>query len=543
MLNPFWGSWGKGQCFKGLQRMQSKVERINAICRATEQQIEDNYPDLKLCYIVHGQGQFSEAVALREHDIATHPAFESAQIIIKKHLDQEYTSFLGLAITSRPVLLGLARRNSFLALININADSYKHLDDARHDINHLAWHAIDLMHLRDNPKFKGKFKNGPLIPKRSPYNLAKANIKADTFAATLSGLQSNKEAIQQLSKRRAMDVLTAHAEKRAEEYPFVVAMEPSEFAFSEILQSGISKSKSVVEAQKAADEVALIVDESGIGIEQWWSFARPAQDMAWRGYPAEDILGAALNTSEDPYIRAIGYLIADVTGVAPKSAVDLMNSYNAFANIEQNARLHRDLVDSVFEELVLASLKEESSDIMILTANQQNENLTHGNILGWCGSALQAAANAFEKAIILGKEPDQAARIEFEGNKELTTWDAIQSLGERIIERKRLGYVITLGHIADLCEEIEDVSNVLQSVQKTLQDPNYIRKLEAANQINAIPKMGPQGPAPTGPTQKIAPILQPAIAPTGPGLGGGMSQAAMRQRVLQNKKSTEDKAS
>lgn len=524
--------------------MQSRVDRINAICKAVEQQIEDNYADLRLCYVVHGQGQFSEAVALREHDIATHPAFESAQIIIKKNLDQEHTSFLGLAIASRPLLFGLIRRNSFLALININADSYKNLNDARHDINHLAWHAIDLMQLRDNPKYKNKFKNGPMIPKRSPYNLSKANIKADTFAATMCGLQKNKEAIKQLSKRRAMDVLTAHSEKRAEEYPFVVAMEPSEFAFEELVQNGTPKSKSLIESQKIADEVAMIVDESGIGIEQWWSFARPAQDMAWRGYPAEDILGAALNTSEDPYIRAIGYLIADVTGIEPKSAVDLMNSYNAFANIEQNARLHRDLVDSVFEELVLASLKEDSSEIMILTANQQNENLTHGNILGWCGSALQAAANAFEKAKILGKEPDQAARIEFEGNKELTTWDAIQNLGERIIERKRLGYVITLGHIADLCEEIDDVSNVLQAVQKTLQDPNYIKKLEAANQINAIPSLV-QAPAPVTPAPRAAPAIQPAMAPAAPGMGmggGGMSQAAMRQRVLQNKKSTEDKS-
>lgn len=527
--------------------MQSRIDRINAICKGMERQIEDQYPDLKLCYVVHGQGQFSEAVALREHDIITHPAFESAQIIIKKFIDQEHTSFLGLAIASRSLLFGLIKRNSFLALININADDYSNLEDARHDINHMAWHAIDLMQLRSNPKYKSQFKSGPLIPKRSPYNLAKANIKADAFAATLSGLQKNKNAIQQLSKRRAMDVLTANPEKRAEEYPFMVAMEPSEFAFEEVLADGIAKSKSVIEAQKIADEVATIVDESGIGIEQWWSFARPAQDMAWRGYPSEDILGAALNTSEDPYIRAIGYLIADVTNIEPKSAVDLMSSYNAFADKELNARLHRDMVDGVFEELVTASLKEESSNIMILTANQQNDNLTNGNILGWCGAALQASAKAFERALIMGKEPDQAARIEFEGNKERTTWDAIQNLGERIIERKRSGYVITLGHIADLCEDIEDVSDVLSSVQKTLQDPEYVQRMQAANEINAIPKMAPAAPTPSAPAPKAAPNLQPAApTPAAPGMGmggGGMSQAAMRQRLLQQQKEAEDKKS
>lgn len=503
--------------------------------------MEEIYPALRLCYIVHGQGQFSEAIALREHDISTHPAFESAQIIIKKFLDQEHTSFLGLAIASKPILFGLSKRNSFLGLININIDSYKTLDEARHDINHHAWHAIDLMQLSHNPKYKNKFKSGPMIPKRSPYNMAKANIKADAFAATLCGIQNSKDSIKLLSQKRALDVLQASPERRAEEYPFVVAMEPAEFALEELLAEGIAKSKAISESMKTADEVAMIVDETGIGIEQWWSFSGPAQDMAWRGYPQEDILGAALNTSEDPYIRAIGYLIADVTGIEPKSAVELMNSYNAFANAEQNARLHRDLVDSVFEELVSSSMRDESSNVMLLTANQQNENLTHGNILGWCGHALQAAANAFEKAMILGKEPDRAARLEFEGNKELTTWDAIQTLGERIIERKRMGCVITLGHIADLCEEIEDVSDVLNSVQKTMQDPNYVKQLEAANELNIMPKVAPQGPAPAKPVPKAAPTLQPnAPIPSGPGMGGGMSQAAMRQRVLQQKRLKEE---
>lgn len=516
--------------------MQSKIDKIRSICRMTENYVSDAFPDLQLCYIVHGTGQFVEAVALKEQDIITHPSSESAQIIIKKFLSQEQTSFLGLSIARTSRFFGLFQRDSILGLININADHYNDIDEAKHDIAHLAWHAIDLMEVRKNPKYKGKLKTGPMIPKRSPYNLSKANMKADIFASTLISQMDKENGVPELSKRRAMNALSASRQSPADEYPFVVAKEPSEFAVTDLLQVSTGKQGYLKAAQKTAAEIAQIVDESGIGIEQWWSFTNPAQDMAWRGYQPDVILGAAMNTSEDPYVRAIGYLIVEITGLKPKSTIELMNSYNAFSDSDYNAKVHRNMVEGVFEDLLETSMRQKNSEIMILTANQQNENMTSGNLIGWCASTLQASARAFEKALKMEQEPERAARIEFEGNVEHTKWETLETLSDKIVDRKRLGYVVTMGHIAELCEELEGVNEVFGSVQKTIQDPSYVQKLDNVRELEKMPKMEVNGPAPV--SLAAAPRAMPAApAPAGPGMGmGGTSRAAIRRQTLQNHK-------
>lgn len=510
--------------------MHSRIERIRKMCKGMALTVEAAYPNLHLCYIVHGRGQFAEAIALYEEDIILHPASEAAQIILQKFIHQDESSFLGLAIASKPILLGFSRRDSMLALININADTYKETDHARHDVAHYAWHAIDLMKVREQPDNKKRYQNGPLIPKRSAYNSAKANIRADIFSSVYRGLAQDKDAIQKLGRRRAMNVLKPQSERMAEDYPFIIAMEPTAFAFEDLIEYGLPKGRYFSESLEISEEAMEILEEGGIGIEQWWSFAAPAQNMAWRGFSPSEILGAAINTSEDAYIRAIGYLIGDILSIEPKTATELQNSYNAFTYPEHNKRLHISRVDDIFEEMIAHSLQKDSSEIMLLQANAQNEKLIDGHIIGWCANALQAAALAFERALKAGKEPSQAARIEFEGTKGLVTLSKIEELSKKIIERKRMGYVMTLGHATELCESIDGVSEVLKSLQNTMQDAEYVRKLKASNELHNIPTLqaAPSEPSPTVTLTPVAPVFAPA--PSAPGLGGGSSRRVIPQQ-------------
>ena len=525
--------------------MKSKIERIRAMCASTAAIVQDCYPELELCYVVHGRGQFLEAVALKEHEIISHPASEAAQIIIKKFSHQDHTSLLGLALSRQKTLMGLFVHDSVMALININADEYDDIHTVQHDIAHLAWHSIDLMTVRHNPKYKNKFQNGPMIPKRSPFNLSKANLKADIFASTLCSLESADDLAAALAKRRAMSAIKPIPDYTPENFPFAIAKEPTEFAIEELREKTDLALGALKTSEKTAQEVSMIVDESGIGIEEWWSFTRPAQDMAWRGYSCEEILGAAIQTSENPYVRAIGYLMAEVTGIAPCDANELARVYNSFTNPDHNAELHKALVDEVFEELIDLSVKHNSSDALKNTANQQNEHMTNGNIVGWCANSLHAAAKAFEKAYHLGKEPGQAARIEFEGNKELVKWDDLQNLSFRVVDRRRMGYAVTLGHIAELCEDIDELGEVVKSVQETAHDPAYLQKLEAANELNRIPALELQGPAPQAPAPKEPAPQTPAPAPAAPGLGGNNAAARASQmhkeyqRMKQEKEESE----
>lgn len=511
--------------------MAEKEDSIRHICALVARQVQDVYRNLTPYFIVHDNGHLSEAIALHEGSITRLRNGHIARVILNKKKEDlsQSSSFLGLAVSREKALLGLTHRDIILALFNINLDAYREVKDARRHVYHLVWHALDVADILQRPDYSGKAREGPIVPKRSPMNLAKANLQADAFAAAVTKLQGEKDAIEMLARQRSEEALTISSTHRAEDYPFIIGMEATQFAYNELNKTPVQKSRIVPLARQLSLEVGQMFDDSAI--RQWWAFAEPAQDMAWRGHKKDEILGAAVNTSEDPYVRATGYLISEVTGLEGRTALELMNVYNAFTDQERNNRLHRELVNSTFEEAMTISIEESSSHPFLEAANHQNQELTDGRIIGWCAGALQSAARAFESALANGKSPGQAARLEFEGNRQLTTWEAIKRLGEDIISQRRLGFAVTLANVAELCNLHKDLAPVAESIEKTLNDPAFMQKLAPANDLQISPL-----PMPSGPKMAIAPRMDavPASAPSGPGLGGGSSNM-IRQRLMQER--------
>ncbi len=308
---------------------------------------------------------------------------------------------------------------------------------------------------------------------------------------------------------------------------------------------------------KTARRVSLEVGHTfdSANIQQWWDFSIPAQDMAWRGFKKEEILGAAINVCEDPFVRSIGYIIQEVSNLDAVSAESLEHSYNAFMDPEVNMRLHREMVDTIFEEAVTKSVDESSSRAFLNMANEQNEQLTEGRFLGWCAAALQGAAKAFERALLNGASPDQAARMHFEGSRDESgdDWNSLLDLGNKIVDQRRQGFAVTMGHIAEICHNNPAFAPVLDSLKITMNDPAYIQKLEASNDL-AMKPMTPSAPEIKGPD--LAPNLapkgpipnMPSMPAFGPSLGGGNNRTAqiLRQRQMieaQKRKDQDDGAS
>jgi len=206
----------------------------------------------------------------------------------------------------------------------------------------------------------------------------------------------------------------------------------------------------------------------------------------------------------------------------------LGTSYNAFLNHEHNQTLHRVMIEKAFEEAIAKGAAEESGQPLIVAANQQNDDLAEGRILGWCANALQAAGRAFENALSSGISPEQAARLEFEGTKNTSNWDSLRKIGDEIIDQKRKGFGTTLGTVAEICSQNPLFSPILNSIKVTMKDPSYTRALDAANDLSVTkPAFAPAGPAPA--TPKIAPTVAPTVAaPSGPSLGGN---SATRNRM------------
>ncbi len=512
--------------------MDNAREQVDHACTLIARQVQDIYPELTLHFVVHGAGQLRERLTLSEHEVIRHLAGETARTILQKVARSENSSFLGMAVAQESTLMGLSKKDHIMALFTINADSYNDISEARAAIYFHIWHALDLLQIRKKAEYKQKFKTGPMIPKRTPMNLARANLQADVFSAAMCGLNGESETLNFIASLRGRQSLNTVADQQAENYPFIIALEASQFAYSELERNKIPRSRYLEVARQLSIEVGLTFDEASV--RQWWAYAEPAQDMAWRGHKPDEILGASVYTSEDPYVRATGYLVSEVTGIEPARPKDDDVYYNAFANPERNRQLHNERVENAFEEAILQGLEEESARPILDAANEQNEYLTEGRIIGWCASALQAAAKAFEAAIAEGHSPGDAARVHFDDQKINVTWDAIKDLGDSIVEQRRQGVTLTLGHIAEICNENPAFAPVLGALKVTMNDPHFVRKLEASNDMSLAPRApapAPKAPAPKGPAPKGPELTAaPEVGPRGPSLGSNKAAHLMKQR-------------
>lgn len=524
--------------------MAVQTNSIQNICKQITHMVEQAYEGLSLFFIVHSTGKMREAIALAEHEIVSHRAGNAARAIIRKHSKSEHSAFLGLAIANENKMMGFKKFDHLLGLFNININEFETEAQARAEIFHLIWHAIDLYEIRQNPNYRRKFKSGPMVPKRSPLNLNKAHLQADAFSATLAALQGDKDILSLISAKRGKQALIPITDFKAEDYPSVIARDACKFAIEELLKNPPPPNEHLKAARQISVDIGHAFDESNI--QQWWDFSIPAQDMAWRGFTQEEVLGAAVNVCEDPFVRSIGYLIQEVTGIEPTASDTMQHTYNAFLDPEVNLKLHREMVDTIFEDAISQGVQDSSSRALLDAANLQNEGLTEGRFLGWCANALQDAAKAFERALLNGSSPDQAARLQFEGNRAEPSWKDLKDLGDKIVDQKRQGFAVTMGHIAEICHNNPSFAPVLDSLKITMNDPAYISKLEAANDLAVTPsapkgpEVAPKGPAPKGPAPKgpelgpqtPAPVMAPPMPPgMSPG-GGNRAAQLMRQRQM-----------
>lgn len=526
--------------------MTLRLDTIEHLCADVASEVRSAYPDLSLHVLIHHRGQLAERIALSEHEIIRHPASQTGTMILKKAIGQDRSSFLGMAVHHDKGFLGLTSQDHILALANLNISEFQNLQEMKTYLYHLAWHAIDLTEIRRKPEYRKKYMSGPMIPKRSPLNFAKANLQADVFAAIMSALHGDDQALSKLAEKRAEYPLLTLSTIKAEDYPFIVAMESTQFSFENINRDSLKPGRFISTARQISLEVGFTFDDASI--RQWWSFAEPAQDMAWRGLSREQILGASVFTSEDPYVRATGYLISEVLGIQPTPSFDMAGMYNAFQDSEKNKILHQEKMEQIFQEAIKAGIAEESGIPLLNAANIQNEHLTEGKILGWCATALQSAARAFEQALVTGGSPDQAARHEFDGVKEHIGWDSLKQLSDSIIDRRRMGHSLTMGSVAEICNEHPLFAPILGSIKITMNDPSYVQKLAVANDLSLRPSAPvPQAPAPVSPAPKALAPVSPApqapafTAPSAPGLGGNRAAEMMRQRLWQQRQMQKDK--
>lgn len=499
--------------------MTMQLKQVAQICQQISRQIKDSYKPLTVHYIVHHDGQRNEAMGVAAQEIIHHPAAETALRLMQQPRLNEESSIIGTAVARTNIFLGLAWRDHLLTTCNINIDHLNASYDVKRQAWHLGWHAIDSYEYHQSPDNHNSQSTGIVVRRRSALEMARANLQADIMSVIMCHVGGEKDVLRGLAKSRALNTLSTSSGHMPEFYPYPISWESTKYAIGEISDRSPSKRQLIPMAVKLAREISLsISDES---VMNWFSFCEPAQDMAWRGFSKENILSSAINTSPETDVRAVGHLIKEITEIQPSSLFDIQDFYSPYADDAVNEKLHEKLVEQIFEDIIAKGLSQHSPDPFIKLADSQNQALSEGRMIGWCAAALQAAARMMERLPEGDKQTENIVRRELMDRKNSMSWEDLQNLSDRVVEHQRKGEIITMSRLAEIAGEDQASKIVQTSVQNTINNPDFQKRMEYASQ------MAPRGPQPRSPAPSAAPRMAQhmnmgAPVPAGPGMGGGM---------------------
>ncbi len=515
-----------------------KQDYVHEMCNGFTTFVEQLPHNLTLKYIFYRRGQRNDAIEMEKRFFQTHPAGQTALTILRKSTNSQNSAFHGLAIATTSKLLGLRENRTAIGLITLNVDNYQTTEALLHEAYHLGWMAIDTARLLNTPKYKNSLKSGPLIPKRSPINMAKATLKADIFASLMLADQGYEKIIKQIAYKRCLDALSANTNGKPWSYPYPLAYETTAEAYKTLIDPNDKSYHVVSTPLKFAATIANTIEDEKI--QQWWNFCQPAQTMAWQDASPEEILSNAINTSEDPIIKVTASLVKACTGL-PVLESKKTASRNPFISEAQNKIYHEQAIEETFELVLTQGLETKSAQPFIDAANRQNQRLTEGKVLGWCASALQSAARTFSNTNIENQEEARnLIKLGYQAEQQEMKYESLIAVGEKIIERRKMGEIITLEDIDKMAQQQTFSSFISTSIKQSIKDPDYQKSLNATKDMNNIYLLEPDTPtvapsaAPTGPAPAAAPQVGMG------GMMGGTVSAPPQQQSAQTTPLQED---
>ncbi len=479
--------------------MGLKIDKINEVCGSISRAVNDRHKNLTLSFIVYRPGARAQAIKSPGPEIMQHPAADIVKKLLAHPRSDDEMDLCGVALAREHLFFGLAVRDSLLAVALLNAARYKTLKDIRAHGWHLAWHALDTLAYHENPPEDAVVPSDVIFRQRSQVERAAANLQADVFATVMSALQGSGEPVQTLAVERARASMEARPGHDPDYFPFVLAEDATLIALQHVKEKPVPKKRYIDEALKAARYVRAAFDDEWI--QGWINFCEPSQDMVWRGYNGEQILSAAINTSEDTYVRTLAHMITDITKIKPVSVWELPGDYSPFCNEGFNERMHERTVDRIFDETFREVRRTGSAQPYIDIANSQNLKLISGHIMGWCAGALQASAAAYVAAVAGGRDADNASRKTFETERSRTAWSALRELNRKIVSSYRNRIKVNLPALLEMCGNERSAEILAASIAETMRNHEDGHLPEPPEHIG-VAQMKPATPAgPPPPTE------------------------------------------
>lgn len=442
------------------------IDSINAKAKALAAEIHANDPELTLVFLVHRDGQLQSTFHVAEDMFLHHPAGRIASTIAHKNfLPHEPSMFHGLCMKQKSGLFGMDPETVYLAIISINADSYQSEEDAYTDLYRQTWYALELVTLtRTNPP--EKIPDRPLNIKRNVIGETRINLRADLFAVLFMHADGHDNAIQRIAGARAMSVLTRSVHTNPNLFILPMLAQATRFAQENVMPQMDREKPRLKRITQVTLELANSMTDDQIKL--WHRLCDLSQEMAWTGVAPGAIVGAAVHTSDDAYLRSVMHTIADLATVEPLDLDAIRTLYNPHLGVEGNRPTHDALIDYYFERDLRGSLAKSSPRPLLERAEAQNLELMHGRFMGWCANALQGAAHVLGRSDNPNISPAQAARIEFEGQSRLPTLAVLHRFAGEITAKRKAGETLTLERLVDLARDSSDLELVARSIEYTI---------------------------------------------------------------------------
>lgn len=439
------------------------IEAIQAKAIAFAREVRTFDPDLQIIYAVHRQGQLQNTLQIMEDRFLEHPAGKIAASIAGRGFpEHEPSAFHGLCAKRTAHMMGLNTTTAYLAIISINIDEFRDFSELLLELYRQTWLGLELAaFFRNHPD--EKIPDRPLNLKRNLLGETRVNLRTDLFTVLMAQDEGYTGALADTVRKRALETVTARQGVHPERYPFSLIAQTTAYAISDILPH-LSGQKSRLD--RCSELVSVLSGSvTDAELKLWNKFASICQDMSWRGYPATTILGCAVHTSDDAFLRAVAHKVSEFADISPQNLDQISTFYNGFIGIQNNYSVHVGLIEQTFETALDASNKQGNPDPFFKIAKLQNEHLTQGRFIGWCASALQSAGRVYREDNAVGISPTEAARIEFESQCYLLSLTRIHKFGETIVKYLQNGEILTFENMVELAREQGDVDQIAQSFE------------------------------------------------------------------------------
>jgi hypothetical protein len=373
----------------------------------------------------------------------------------KKPSEIEHSEFIGLSTLPMRGWGGLFERHQYLAVVALNLDLYQQKDEFEYDIYRLCARICDSLMPQK------KTKNHETIEQKGLQRL-RYNLKADLFSMFALSAAHKKNFIIPYANHLAGLILRPQKGVVPEMRPCLVAIDQTRRLLAEMQKSG-RRGNVIEESWKAAETIDQIISSEKLKL--WHRFAKASQDMAWRDFPPEIILSAAIDGNDNIEIRKLGILISRLTETKPSNFADSRGFYNPYMNSAENEEMHYNQIKELMDNVLTRCVFVNNALPFFEAADKQVRMIKEGRFMGWCGHALHEAGLVFNESIKTGSPAIPLTRKKFEEETAKVGWNIVKQLGDEILYLRRIGHKVEYSNLIETLAQKTEYSPILNTVR------------------------------------------------------------------------------